>query len=585
MEIHVLSLKDSAHAAKRERGYLRARMLLRAATITFSGLLLASCAGTMPAQTPPLNFHIPQDPTSLTSSALKQMLSGKSAVLPQLVGFYEMRGFQPVWTSSLEGLEMEAEIRGVLSRADEQGLRVEDYLPPTFGKPASGEKAAQYDIAITAALFRYARDVKSGRLQPNNVYMDIKLPAVSYDAAADVSEALKSHTLKGFFETLTPPHPEYRRLVAALAKYRAIDEAGGWSSVSGSSEIKLDGKDSRIEWLIARLSVEDPILVALEKPSRAELTNAVRRFQLRNGLSQDGRVGDATLAALNVPASVRVEQIAANLERWRWVPAFEQRYIAVNVPDQSVRFVRDGSIALSSRVVVGRKASPTPITRSEIEAVVVNPPWNIPGDIAARDLLPQLRKNPNYLAAKHMVVTDGLPNDPYGRKINWRTVDPAEFPYAIKQLPGPTTALGALMLDSPNDFDVYLHDTPNKKLFDLTEREISNGCIRVQQIFPLASLALTGDTDEGMAMLNKVAKTRQTKRLALDEPLPVYFLYWTVIAGENGSVQFRPDIYERDAPLITALKSDDRGVKAAKARIDTRVSERPAMSEDDDPSP
>ena len=171
--------------------------------------------------------------------------------------------------------------------------------------------------------------------------------------------------------------------------------------------------------------------------------NAVKRFQLRNGLAQDGRVGATTLAALNVPASVRVEQIAANLERWRWVPAFEERYIAVNVPDQSVRFVRDGSVALSSRVVVGRKTSPTPITRSQIEAVVVNPPWNIPGDIAARDLLPQLKRNPNFLQTKNMVVTNGPKGDRFGRKIDWKKVDAAEFPYAIQQLPGPATALGA----------------------------------------------------------------------------------------------------------------------------------------------
>ncbi len=178
----------------------------------------------------------------------------------------------------------------------------------------------------------------------------------------------------------------------------------------------------------------------------------------------------------------RVAQIAANMERWRWLPReFESRYVAVNVPDQSLAFVRNEMPALTSKVIVGNPMSPTPITRSEIIAVVANPPWNIPGDIAARDLLPHLRKSPNYLETKRMIVTDGPPGDPYGRTINWKSIIPAEFPYAIQQLPGPTTALGALMLDMPNDFDVYLHDTPNKKRFpSLDVREISNSCVRVQ---------------------------------------------------------------------------------------------------------
>jgi murein L,D-transpeptidase YcbB/YkuD len=263
---------------------------------------------------------------------------------------------------------------------------------------------------------------------------------------------------------------------------------------------------------------------------------------------------------------------------------FEHRYVAVNVPDQSVQYVRDGMVVLTSRVVVGRKASPTPITRSAITAVVVNPPWNIPGDIAARDLLPQLRKNPNYLALKRMVVTDGPPNDPYGRKIDWQKVVPMEFPYAIRQLPGPQTALGAVMLDSPNDFDVYLHDTPNKRLFDSTQREISNGCVRVQQIFPLASLALTDDTAKGMSELTKATKTRETQRLTLDEPLPVYFLYWTAVAGPDGELGFRPDRYGRDARLIAALLGEN-GVTTHELETSAQADMESRPQADEDISP
>ena len=277
-------------------------------------------------------------------------------------------------------------------------------------------------------------------------------------------------------------------------------------------------------------------------------------------MPQDGRIGNTTIAALNITAGQRVHQIAANMERWRWLPhRLELRYIAVNVPGQTVKFIRDGKVVLSSAVVVGRKTSPTPITRATVVAAIVNPPWDIPGDIAARDLLPHLRQNPNYLQTKRMVVTNGPQGDPYGRKINWRKVIPAEFPYAIQQLPGPNAALGAVMLDLPNNFDVYLDDTPTKQLFSLTDREISNGCVRVQQIMPLAALALKDDVQQGTAVLEKVEKTGKTQRVALDNPLPVYFLYWTAVADADGSVEFLPDLYGRDAPLIAAL--DGKGAK------------------------
>jgi murein L,D-transpeptidase YcbB/YkuD len=257
---------------------------------------------------------------------------------------------------------------------------------------------------------------------------------------------------------------------------------------------------------------------------------------------------------LNVPAAQRIAQITANMERWRWMPRqLERRYVAVNVPDQSLAFIRDGRAVLTSRVIVGRRQTPTPILRTSIETIVANPPWNIPGDIAARTLLPELRKNPNYLRTRNMVVVNAPDNDPQGRQIDWRSVRAEAFPYQIQQSPGPNSALGVLMLDSPNDFDVYLHDTPGKNAFRQTAREISNGCVRVEQILALASLALTDNENEGSEILDTAIASRETERLSLAEPLPVYMLYWTAVVDADGTVGFRPDRYGRDRPLIAAL--------------------------------
>ena len=542
-------MSASAHAAKAERNGLVQPRLIRVLAFTLVSLTLASCATTPP---PVVALPVVQEPAPQTETALKAILM--SGAQPDVLAFYQAREFRPAWTGGKDDEKTIADVRAVLGKANEQGLRNADYTLPRYARPAVGAEAARYEIATTEVVLRYSRGVRTGRFRPSDIYGDAGLPAPVFNAAAELNRAAASGSLARYVAELQPSHPEYRRLAVALARYRAIAEEGGWPMVPGTTEIRLDRNDARLDALIKRLTFEDSALDANPKPSRNDVRDAVKRFQARNGLVDDGRAGPETIAVLNVPAPVRVEQIAANMERWRWLPAqFESRYVMVNVPDQSVQYFHDGKVVLKSKAIVGRKTSATPIIRTEIKTVVVNPPWNIPGDIAARDLLPRLKRNANYLASRKMVVMDGPPGDPTGRTINWRAIKPEEFPYAIRQLPGPTTALGAVMLDSPNDFDVYLHDTPNKKLYDFNMREISNGCVRVQEIFPLASLALTGDLEDGMGMINDARKTRQTQRIALDNPVPVYFLYWTATVDTDGNVDFRPDRYGRDLVLIAAL--------------------------------
>lgn len=384
---------------------------------------------------------------------------GARSMRDALTRLYEARDFQPVWSGSAEAASMAGEVRAILRNADEQGLRTADYATTASRWPAapvSGREAAEYDLSLTADLLRYAHDVRVGRTHPRDIYTDVDLPKSDFNAAQALSEALRRHSLTDFLADLPPPHPEYRRLVVALARYRAIAAKGG---------------------------------------------------------------DEAT----------HVGQIIANMERWRWMPrAFERRYVRVNVPDQSVDFVRDGEVVLHSKVIIGRKNNATPILRTRITSVVANPPWDIPGDIAA-EILPHLHKNPNYLAANHMVMVGGQ----------------------LQQLP--PSALGKLMLDSPNKFDVYLHDTLGKTLFDKDNREISHGCVRVQEIFSLASLVLGDDKKAGTDILKKAVASGHMQRLALDQPMPLYMLYWTAVAREDGTVEFRTDHYNRDKPLIAAL--------------------------------
>lgn len=528
---------------------------------------IIAAIGATSAQSAPTywrDLRTTQTRPSEAQAALRDILQSRGSnsmfsetVRAQLISFYASRQFRPAWTGGLVEQDRADEAIAVLARAGDQGLRSEDYLSPSIewkSHPKRAEEAARYDIALTAAVLRYAHDVSVGRLTPNAVYKDVKLPVRSFDSVDALIRMLRGRSITASLADLAPNHAEYRRLAAAMARYRAVEAEGGWPSLP-RGEIGLEGKDRRTKALIQRLASEDDVLAAIPEPGGEDVREAVTRFQSRNGLEADGRVAGATLTALNVPVSRRIEVVAANMERWRWLPrTFENRYIAVNVPDQSVEFVRNGDVVLSSRVVVGRKTSRTPILRAEATAIIANPPWEVPGDIVVNQMLPKLRRSSGYLQASNMVLVNA-PNDPFGRKVNWRNISPNTFPFRVVQLPGPSNALGNLMIDTPNDFDVYLHDTPGKALFKQADRSVSNGCIRVESIFQLASLAL--DEGDAESQLTQLIAARDTKRVPLERPIPVYFLYWTAIAASDGGVGFRADLYGRDASLIAALADPD----------------------------
>lgn len=470
-------------------------------------------------------------------------------VKAQVQAFYAARDFQLVWSGDEDAEERVAVVRQALEHADRQGLRPSDYLSDLArwgDEPKPGRDAADYDVALTTALFSYALDVRMGRVDPLKVYKDLNLPVQDFDVAEAFGTALRHGSIARFLAELPPPHPGYRWLVDALARYRGIAAHGGWPNLSSSTVVALMAKNGKPSALAHRLALEDGAFAETPDPSDADLREALLRYQRRNGLEDNGKLTPDTLKALNVPASYRVQQIIANMERWRWAPrAFEQRYILVNVPDQSLEFVEDQSAKLSSKVVIGRRDAKTPIMRTEIVAVVANPAWDIPDDIAAKRILPHLRRNPNYLASRNMVIADG----------------------GLQQNPGDDNALGKLMLDSPNPFGVYMHDTPDKKLFLLSVREKSNGCIRVEQIAPLASLVLGGEDPDDRII--EAIGTGETQRLELSQPLAVYVLYWTAFADEDGAMEFRPDRYDRDPPLIAKLGAHVEKPKPALATLDT----------------
>jgi murein L,D-transpeptidase YcbB/YkuD len=272
----------------------------------------------------------------------------------------------------------------------------------------------------------------------------------------------------------------------------------------------------------------------------------------------DGVVGVATLAALNVSVAARIRQIEVNLERWRWLPrTAEPRALFVNIADFSLEVVENGKPLLPMRIIVGKRSWDTPVFSASMTALIINPSWNVPRSIAIAEVLPAIRKNPQYLTKNNLTVLQGQgvqtrEIDPH--TISWATVSAARFPYRFWQEPGPTNPLGRIKFVLPNEFDVYLHDTPFRALFAKTTRAFSHGCIRIEQPLELAEYVLRDDPQWTGEALRAAIAQGQERLVPLPHPLPIYLLYRTAWVDQDGVLQFRPDIYERDRRLDEMLR-------------------------------
>ncbi|HKD20475.1 MAG TPA: L,D-transpeptidase family protein [Rhizomicrobium sp.] len=494
-------------------GFVLSPASIRAAGDDPHNTVASASPGASPGASPSaIPAYLAQSPPGLNGADLNAVQA-----------FYAMRGNLPAWTGSPDA-ESDAQLMlAALTQAGAEGLNPSDYRiaePAGYYSGAGGMSDAQKDVAITVAAMHYANDLRDGRPWLRTIDSDVELPAKFFDAPRELATALSQRKLAAFLADLPPPNPEYAKLKALLARYAGAAAIGQPTTRRGKRA------------LLRKLSVEDDAA-----SSDDDVSDAVERFQKRHGLDPTGKMDPQTVAALNIAPSQRMLEIEANMERWRWLPrGLEARYIMVNVPAAKLVLVANGDTVLTSHVIVGKPEAPTPMLRADATGVTVNPPWMVPPKIARHEIIPKLAANPGYLSAHHMV---------------WRRGG------GIEQLPGGKNALGKIKLELPNRFDVYLHDTPSKRLFARDDRDLSHGCVRVQEILPLAAYALTGDTTSVSLLTSAVARGR-TEHFPLSEPLPVYILYWTVFVNSDGGVEFSPDIYERDQRLIAALAAGTR---------------------------
>jgi len=503
----------------------------------------------------------------------ERALVGNYDVAPLVLRFYQRRGFDAAW-SAKRGLRAEAlQLVDALEAAPRDGLEPGDaqadqvrarvaVLSSTreaLGRRPEPRLLAETDILLTRSFFKHAVHLHSGIIDPARLPLDWHLTPRRADLVKVLEQALATSNVAGVFADLEPAHPGYAALRTLLERYREIAHAGGWRGVPPGQPLRSGSVGERVWLLRERLVAEGDLDCSLAGGEMfdAALVAAVRRFQARHGLDPTGVVGERDRVELDVPVEARIRQITLNLERWRWLPAsLGDRHLLVNIPGFTLEAREADRAVLAMRVVVGSELSRTPMFSDSITYLVFNPVWELPPEIAKNEVLPAIQKDPEYLAKNHLRLYRG--NDLTARevdpaKVDWKQVTPEEFDFAVKQDPGPGNSIGHVKFMCPNQFAVYLHDTPAGHLFSAPQRDYSHGCVRVERPLELARYLLRGKADWDSARIAAAFETLKNKLVELPEPVPVHILYWTTWVDDRGVAQFRRDVYAVDSLLTDAL--------------------------------
>lgn len=491
-------------------------------------LLLFAPGRPVAAQTPPVA------PIDIELRAVAATVSGAhdTRLVNGVRRFYAARSFSTAWTDERGWSPAARQLQAALTQAPTEGLDSTTYVVPAFDHTAPASRA-RADVMLSLVALRFAEDLGWGLTIPGEVHRDNRYPRRPFPADSLLSAWASAPDAGRALLDVAPTSPGYARLREALARLRAIAQANAWTRIGAGPTLRPGAAGPRVAELRALLWQRGDLDSAAVNGDQFDstLAMAVARFQARHGLPVDSAFGPQTRTAFNVPVATRIRQVQLGMERVRWLPVVEgERWITVNLADFQAFVVDQGTRVFTTRVVIGAINHKTPMFTDTLTNIVINPAWNVPPSIAAKEIEPKLRQDPEYLERNHMVRI--------GRD--------------IQQLPGPWNALGQLAFMFPNRFNVYMHDTPAKELFASVDRAHSHGCIRVQRPHDLAELLLTpeGWTRE---RLDSAIATGERTVIWLKTPIPVRITYATAFADDDGTLQFRRDVYGRDALLQGAL--------------------------------
>jgi len=486
--------------------------------------------------------------------------------------FYEPSGYATAWIREAKAVPQALSLIARFRDARKKGLNPEDYDASRWDERmlalhglSSATVVARFDVAMSVCAMRYLSDLRVGRINPQHFGFELSVDRKKYDLAQFLRDrVLTTSDLEAVLEKVEPPFGGYRRTEQALARYiewAGTDEGGKLPNVTkpidpGQAYLGASRLAGFLK-LVGDLP-SDATLPSDSQTYNGPLVDAVKRFQRRHGLDADGRLGRTTIKQLNVPLQSRVLQLQLTLERWRWLPTeFSAPPIIVNIPDFRLRALDENNeVVMDMRVVVGKAMrTQTPVFTRDMTYVVLRPYWNVPPSILRGEIVPAIKRDPSYIARKNYEVTT-----PDGKVVTSGEISDEVLAQlragklAVRQKPGPSNALGLIKLIFPNEHNVYLHSTPSQSLFSRSRRDFSHGCIRVEKPAELAAWALRNNPNWTLERVQQGMKSgKDDQTVSLEKRVPVFIVYGTALAYDNGEVHFSDDIYGHDAKLAAAL--------------------------------
>lgn len=484
-------------------------------------------------------------------------------VVQQLNTFYAGRAFAPAW-----GIGTAESLLDFIQNLDQEGLSPGSYPVDTLrallersrqsgASPADG---ARLDLLLSATYLKMADQLAMGKIKPEQLSDSWHIRPQAPDSLHTYLQKAVDGAVAASLGSLRPHFGQYNKLRKHLQTYQKLLDEGGWPTVEPGPELAPGDSSERITNTRQRLYLTGDLAVApaqTAQPNRydSSLIQAVNRYQQRNGLVVQPEINDRMVEAMNVPVAYRLRQLKLNLDRIRWLSTgpMPETYVLVNIPEYRLHVVENGQEIKLMKVIVGKTMNSTPIFSDMIEHVEFSPYWNVPNSIARNELWPKIRRSSSYLRRNHFEILDGWGANarPVSRSsVNWNRLNN----YRIRQKPGPWNALGQVKFMFPNQYAIYLHDTPAGYLFEKNYRAFSHGCIRIGEPAWFADwLFPQFDQEEVEEKMNN----RQHEYVKLEQKIPVYIFYLTAFEDNAGRVNFRPDLYGLDEKLGAAFESTD----------------------------
>ncbi|WP_300437315.1 L,D-transpeptidase family protein [Christiangramia sp.] len=478
--------------------------------------------------------------------------------LSQVTEFYKENDFEPIWTSR----ELREDIYRNIENIEDEGLFFEDYHGEKLQKLLSSldtnseEENNLLEILLTDSYLKLSEDLATGKLDPTEIHDIWGTPINQIDPRSLLKKAISEGNIQQSLDSLKPNHIVYHQLKEALRQFKktGIREKSSTKIPSGRL-IKPGEKSDRIHSVTKRLAELGYFKAPIDSTNtiyNENIQKAVKKFQLDHDIQVDALLGNNTISNLNLTKIDRYHQLLVNLERWRWYPRdLGEHYIIVNIPGYQLSVVKNGDTLRSHKIMVGTEVRKTPVFSDEIGYIIYNPSWTIPPTIKKNDVIPGAKRDIGYFQKKNIKIYDNDGNNVDPSSVDWNSSKANSFTY--RQPAGPTNPLGIVKIIYPNEYLIYLHDTPSRDLFEKNVRAQSSGCVRVQDALGLAKYLLSDQEAYDDKKIEDILNSGKTTQIPVKQKVKVHHFYWTAYQKKD-TIKFIDDIYNMDQKIWELLK-------------------------------